>query len=254
MKNRAIRDDHESVDTFILHDDQGNVYRAKGTRTSGSSRHREHSAYNAKKKRGQRGRTLLSLLIFCLGVGISLYPYVAQQINNVSATKLVAAYNAVLEEGSLESLEGTGEGGTAPAYADENYGDAVYGSIFIPKLSLELPIFVGSTEANLSKGIAHMEGTSLPTGGSSTHSVLAGHNGAVTNEWFTNIDQLEANDLFYIRNGGAVLTYSVVSIKIIEPSDPSALVIQRDRDLVTLLTCTDSGAQRLIVTGERVMG
>lgn len=190
-------------------------------------------------------RSLFSLVIFCLGIGVSLYPYAAQQVNNISATKLVAAINADFDKGM------TGAGGDAPAYAGELDLEGAYGSIFIPKLSLELPIYVGQTEANLSKGIAHLEGSSLPTGGESTHAVLAGHNGAVTNEWFTNIDKLEVGDLFYIRSEGSVLTYKVESMEIIEATDTHKLLIQRERDLVTLLTCANSGQQRLIVTGER---
>lgn len=124
--------------------------------------------------------------------------------------------------------------------------------MFIPLLELELPIYVGSTNENLEKGIAHLEGTSLPVGGASTHSVLCGHNGAVTNEWFTHIDQMSTGDLFYIRHDGSVLTYKVVSTKIIQPNNTSDLMIEQDKDLVTLLTCADSGATRLIVRGERV--
>jgi len=129
----------------------------------------------------------------------------------------------------------------------------MFGAIIIPKLGLELPIFTGSTDANLERGIAHMEGTSLPVGGESTHSVLAGHNGAVTNEWFTNIDQLTEGDLFYIRTLEQLLTYKVISSKVISPGAVSELYIQEGRDLVTLLTCTPNGSMRLIVTGERVL-
>lgn len=131
--------------------------------------------------------------------------------------------------------------------------EGMFGSIFIPKLGLELPIFTGSTNANLSRGIAHLEGTSLPTGGENTHAVLAGHNGAIANEWFTNIDKLEEGDLFYIRHEGLSLTYKVESKHVISPTDVSALLIQEGRDLVTLLTCIDSGKNRLLVTGNRVL-
>lgn len=196
-----------------------------------------------------RARMVAALAVFCVGLFVLAYPYLAQTVNNEHATRLVAAYNDAVEAGS-ESHAG-GEDPESPAYAASVPIDGVYGSIFIPKLSLELPIFVGSTDANLSKGIAHLEGTSLPTGGESTHSVLAGHNNVATNEWFTNIDRLAQGDLFYIRTGSSTLTYRVVSMQIITPTETSALLIERGRDLVTLLTCTDSGAERLLVTGER---
>lgn len=205
---------------------------------------------NAAADRRRRARTIAALLVFCAGLFVLSYPHIAQTINNENATRLAAAYNAAVETGFDRGAGG--EDPESSAYAAPLPAEGIYGSIFIPKLSLELPIFVGSTDANLSKGIAHIEGTSLPTGGKSTHSVLAGHNNVATNEWFTNIDRLVQDDLFYIRNGGSVLTYRVVSMQVIAPTDTSALLIERERDLVTLLTCTDSGAERLIVTGERV--
>ena len=209
------------------------------------------SGRGANRAKRSAARTIAALLMFCMGFGILVYPYVAQRINNESATRLVAAYNESVQAGA--GGQSDGEGSDVAAYAAPIPDEGVYGSIFIPKLSLELPIFIGSTDANLSKGIAHLEGTSLPTGGESTHSVLAGHNNVATNEWFTNIDRLVEGDLFYIRNGGTVLTYQVVSTQIIAPTDTSTLLIERGRDLVTLLTCTDSGAERLLVTGERVL-
>lgn len=215
----------------------------------------KRSLYSAKTyrryaKKRSKGRTFSSVIIFLIGLSIFLYPHVAQYINNLSATRIVEEYTAsVMASENGTAVAGDDEGVNALGYNEED----VYGTIFIPKLSLELPIYVGDTDANLSRGIAHMEGTSLPVGGNSTHSVLAGHNGMVTNEWFTNIDKLTEGDLFYVRNGTTVLTYSVVAIAMIDPTDTSSLYIKEGRDLVTLLTCDDTGAKRLIVTGERVV-
>lgn len=195
--------------------------------------HGKNKTYQSKQ------RPFIALVIFFLGVLIFFYPYIAQQINNINATKIVANYEQQMSN----------PGSSNAAYADED----IFGSIFIPKLNLELPIYVGSVDANLSRGIAHLEGTSLPIGGVNTHAVLAGHNGAVTNEWFTNIDQLKQGDLFYIRHDGLTLTYEVISTEIIAPSDTSTLLIREGEDLVTLLTCTSTGAERLIVTGSRVL-
>lgn len=201
----------------------------------------------AYQKRGV-GRITFAVLVFLTGVIIVVYPYVAQYINNLSATKIVEAYHETVNTG----VTGSEQEGSGGVVISAGIGEEVFGSIFIPKLELELPIYVGSTTTNLSKGIAHLEGTSLPVGGTSTHSVLAGHTGAVTNEWFTNIDKLEKGDPFYIRHESSVLTYEVVGMKVIESEDTSDLYIEEGRDLVTLLTCSDSGTKRLIVTGERL--
>ena len=214
--------------------------RAGEVSRAGSFSRREYK--KSRERRPTSSRTAVSILMFIIGIVVSIYPYVAQYINSFSDSKVVAAYNAsVMNPTSL----GAGVSGAEPLDAD------VYGTIFIPKLSLELPIYIGDTDANLSRGIAHIEGTSLPVGGKSTHSVLAGHNGAVTNEWFTHIDQMNKGDLFYIRNSSGVLTYKVFRINVINPKDTSSLYIEKDRDLVTLLTCIHSGTQRLLVTGER---
>lgn len=211
---------------------------------SNTKRREEYPPQKEKEPKRSAGRIMLSILCFFLGLTICLYPHVAQYINNLSATKMVANYEqAILQMGDEEAMNAAGT-----AFSEEG----MFGSLFIPKLNLDLPIFVGSTNANLSRGIAHLEGTSLPTGGENTHAVLAGHNGAVAHEWFTNINKLEEGDLFYIRHEGLTLTYQVESTRVIAPTETSALRIQEGRDLVTLLTCIDSGKNRLLVTGERV--
>ncbi|MCL1799546.1 MAG: sortase [Eggerthellaceae bacterium] len=203
--------------------------------------------------RSTRRRKIASVFLFIIGLSILMYPHVAQYINNLHATQLVTAYFA---EGPETGGDGTGggAGGSGGPGGDIDFSDSdIFGSIVIPKLALELPIFTGPTAENLERGIAHVEGTSLPVGGASTHSVLAGHHGRVTNEWFTNIDQLTEGDLFYIRTKEQFLTYKVISLKVIDPEDNSDLLIVPDRDLVTLYTCTPSRLQRVIVTGERLL-
>ena len=196
-------------------------------------------------------RRMFAVFLFVLGLSLVLYPSLAQYVNNLSATKLVSEYfNSAIEPtiSPDNPQAGAGAGAGADASSDE-----IFGGISIPKLKLELPIYIGSTDENLSKGIAHLEGTSLPVGGKSTHSVLCGHNGAVTNEWFTHIDELTEGDLFYIKTTEQLLTYKVIGYKTISPNDTSELYIKEGQDLVTLLTCIDSGTNRLIVTGERVL-
>ena len=203
----------------------------------------------AAKPSNGRVRTVLAITVFLLGLTVSLYPYIAQHINNISATKLVQSFNDAV----ASVADGTGEAAGESDVPVFTYDADMFGSIFIPKLELELPIYIGATQENLAKGISHVENTSLPTGGESTHAVLAGHSGAITNEWFTRIDQLVVGDLFYIRSGSTVLTYKVISTKIIDPEDTYEMLIERGRDLVSLISCTPDASQRVFVTGERVL-
>ena len=239
---------------------------------------RHHRAQSADKKTAKGNgivvRRIIGSFLILLGLATILYPQIAQYVNNRNATRLLEDFFAQgpsQEMGShapgtyMEYLDDEGNvvvvevedpgvstsGPSGPSGSAGNKAE-IFGSIRIPKLGLELPIYTGSTTANLNKGVAHLEGTSLPVGGLSTHSVLCGHNGDITNEWFTHIDQLKPGDLFYIRTKEQTLTYKVKSTAIISPEDTSDLYIKKGEDLVTLLTCTRDGKMRLIVTGERV--
>ena len=241
------------------------------------NRHQRAQSDNKKKAKdhGIIVRRIIGSFLIILGLAIILYPQIAQYVNNKNATRLLEDYFAqgpsqengshapgtfmeyLDEEGNvvIVEIEDPGANGGGPAGPSGPAGNKaeIFGSIRIPKLGLELPIYTGSTSANLNKGVAHLEGTSLPIGGKSTHSVLCGHNGDITNEWFTHIDQLKPGDLFYIRTREQTLTYRVKSTAIISPEDTSDLYIKKGEDLVTLLTCTRDGKMRLIVTGERVV-
>lgn len=209
-------------------------------------------------------RRISAIFIFILGLAIVFYPSVSQYINEQSASRLLDEYFAtggvapIMDGGNgaadgASVADGSTDGASDDAVGVGRAAEGIFGSITIPKLELELPIYTGMTTVNLSKGIAHLEGTSLPVGGESTHSVLCGHNGAVMNEWFTHIDQLGEGDLFYVRTKEQYLTYKVVSMKEIHPDDTSDLYIREGEDLVTLLTCSKGGVMRLLVTGERVL-
>ena len=197
-------------------------------------------------------RRIASVFLFIIGLSILVYPYIAQYINKLNATQLVESYFANQAASGIPNAQ-TSEGTESFFGSTNEAAEHIFGSIYIPKLDLELPIYTGTTTANLSKGIAHLEGTSLPVGGKNTHSVLCGHTRAATNEWFTNIDKMTEGDLFYIRTLEQLLTYKVIAMKVIEPDNTSELLIVPEKDYVTLLTCTKSGNQRLIVTGERVL-
>lgn len=127
------------------------------------------------------------------------------------------------------------------------------GYLQIPSLDLSLPIYAGTSESVLQKGVGHMEGTSLPIGGESTHCILTAHTGLNTARMFTDIDKLKKGDIFLIENIKETLAYKVDSIQVIEPTDFSQLVIVPKEDYVTLLTCTPYmvNSHRLLVRGVR---
>lgn len=128
------------------------------------------------------------------------------------------------------------------------------GFIQIPTLNLELPIYAGTSEEVLQKGVGHLEGTSLPIGGNSTHTVLPAHAGLPKTELFTNINKLKVGDKFYIHNIAETLAYQVDDIVVIDPGDFSKLTVVPGHDYVTLLTCTPVpvNSHRLLVRGHRV--
>jgi sortase A len=128
------------------------------------------------------------------------------------------------------------------------------GSIEIPKISVDLAIYHGTGQKELEKGVGHVQGTSLPIGGSGTHVVLAAHRGLPNAKLFTDLDQLEIGDKFFLHILNETLAYEVDQIKVVEPDDLTYVQIEEGQDLVTLLTCTPYGVntQRLLVRGHRI--
>ena len=130
----------------------------------------------------------------------------------------------------------------------------VMGALEIPKISLYLPIYHGTSQEVLEKGIGHLEGTSIPVGGKNTHAVLTGHRGLPSAELFSNLDQLEKNDEFYIHILGKNLAYKVFNVETVKPEEMEHLTIAKGQDRVTLVTCTPYGinTHRLLVHARRV--
>ncbi len=112
----------------------------------------------------------------------------------------------------------------------------------IPKINVYLPVQHGTGADTLERAVGHVVGTSLPVGGSSTHAVLSAHSGMASSKLFSDIDQLEEDDTFYIHVLGEVLAYEVDAIHTVLPTDTSLLQIEDNKDLVTLVTCTPSGS------------
>lgn len=132
----------------------------------------------------------------------------------------------------------------------------VMGSIEIPKIDVDLPIFHGTSDEVLSVSIGHQQGTSLPIGGENTHSCLTGHRGLPGAKLFTRLDEMVSGDLFFINVLGETMAYKVYDIRVVEPSEAETFVatIDSGKDIVTLVTCTPYGlnTHRLLVSGERV--
>ena len=128
------------------------------------------------------------------------------------------------------------------------------GYINIPKINVSLPVYHGVDEAVLQVAVGHIEGTSLPIGGQGTHSVMSGHRGLPSARLFTDLDELEKGDIFYLMVLDETLSYEVDQIRIVLPTELSDLEIEKDKDLCTLVTCTPYGinTHRLLVRGHRV--
>ncbi len=132
--------------------------------------------------------------------------------------------------------------------------DGIMGSIEIPKISLRLPIFHGTSEEVLTKGIGHLKGSGLPVGGKNVHSILTGHRGLPNAQLFTRLDEIEEEDIFYVKVCDEMLIYRVNEIQVVKPEEVEVLEIEEGKDKISLITCTPYGlnTHRLVVTGERV--
>ncbi|WP_137652539.1 class C sortase [Bifidobacterium moukalabense] len=178
--------------------------------------------------------------------------------------KIAASGQTVLGEAE-DPFAGTAGGSRASgkdslASKDKEYqslldsGDGVMGTIRVPKVSIKLPIYHGTSDTALASGAGHLYGTSLPVGGTSSHAVITGHRGLVEAAMFTRLDEMRKGDFFYIEVMGETLGYEVDRIDVIEPSDTGKLRVVKGEDRVTLMTCTPYGVNthRLLVSGHRV--
>lgn len=128
------------------------------------------------------------------------------------------------------------------------------GWIEIPQIQVTLPIYHGTSENALQKGAGHLEGSSLPVGGTDTHTVISAHRGLPSKKMFTDLDQLETGDLFYIHVFQKILAYQITEIETVRPDETGPLAIRKGEDLATLVTCTPYGmnTHRMYVHGKRV--
>ena len=166
-------------------------------------------------------------------------------------------YNSILYQTNGAALSGEDAlllGDASYASLLDTTGTGVMGSLDIPKIGVELPIYHGTSEAVLQAGVGHFWGTSLPVGGESTHTVLTGHRGLPTKTLFTNMDKLEVGDIFYIKVLDETLAYQIDQILTVLPQETDSLSIEPGKDYATLVTCTPFAinTHRLLVRGERI--
>lgn len=227
-----------------------------------------------KKKKGNF-TTLLLILVLLAGLSLLLYPSVSDYWNSFHETRAIATYAeevANLNQDQYDEIWAAAESYNASltdrvnAYLlsdaqKEEYqqllnvsGLGVMGYIEIPSIDCSLPIYHGTEESVLQIAVGHLEWSSLPVGGESTHCVLSGHRGLPSAKLFTNLDKLQTGDIFMLRVLDNVLTYEVDQILIVKPQETGALRIEEGKDYCTLVTCTPYGINtlRLLVRGHRI--
>ena len=216
------------------------------------------------------------LLLFVIGFLIMIYPMISQYYYRVEANQEIEDFqkkaaaldqNEVLRrmdlaEGYNTSLDPSQLGD--PYTEKEKAGRAEYarmleieekiGFVEIPKIKERLPIYAGTSMEVLEKGAGHLEGTSLPIGGPSTHTVITAHRGLPKAKLFRHLDKMEKGDIFYIHNIETVLAYEVDQILVVEPWDFEPVLVTPGKDYATLLTCTPYmiNSKRLLVRGHRI--
>ena len=219
--------------------------------------------------------TMILILILVVGLSLMLYPSFSNWWNEAHQSRAIAAYSqevSKLDENRYDELwqqaweYNRSLVGRENAYLLDDSQKAEYerlldvsgmgimGYIEIPSLKVSLPIYHGTEESVLQVAVGHLEWTSLPVGGESTHCVLSGHRGLPSAKLFTDLDRLVVGDRFRLGVLDQVLTYEVDQILIVEPQDTEALLIEEGKDLCTLVTCTPYGinTHRLLVRGHRV--
>lgn len=226
-------------------------------------------------------RRLLRVILITVGIGLMLYPWISNVLYEKEKGSEIKVYNKKIENMTEEQysdmirdaqeynqvlasskvvLTDPFCGQIKESIINHSY-DQLFGvgknemiaQIEIPCIKIKLPVYKGTTNIVLEKGIGHLEGTSIPVGGNDTHSVLTGHTGLNAAKLFTDLVKVEKGDLFYIHFLNRHLAYRVDKIQVVLPEDTNSLKILKDKDYVTLVTCTPYGinSHRLLVRGIR---
>ena len=221
---------------------------------------------------------ILSLaVLIVVSLGVILYPLIANYLSEKNRSLIETQYTEAIEqmdttaldEACSEAVEYNKTLVTIPdkpytkdalIKAAESYdtllnvrGDGIMGYVEIPAIGVNLPIYHGTEESTLDRGVGHLLGSSLPVGGTATHCVLTGHSGLAGQKMFSDLNLLKEGDIFFLRVLGQTLAYKVVEVYTVLPEDTGKLTIDAGRDLCTLVTCTPYGvnSHRLLIRGER---
>lgn len=236
-----------------------------------------------RKKKTQKKKFYIGDIFRAIGLIIALsvllYPTISNYLYEKNGAKVISNYDenavhlsesekqAMLEEARQYNQELLGNIELLDPFSpvkkevDERYQSllstneaGMMGYIRIPQIDVELPIYHGTEEKVLQSGVGHFEGTSLPVGGESTHTVLTGHRGLPSKLLFTDLDELEEGDIFYIKILGETLAYQIDQILTVKPENTKALTIAPGKDYATLVTCTPYAVNthRLLVRGTRI--
>ena len=223
---------------------------------------------------GKHKTVIFLTLGFLIGVCVLLYPAISDFWNSKTQSRAITNYESVLDDLDEDEYEAIFAAAHAynKALYETNYPLVDYkkvpgydkalslteggmiGYLKIDRIQLELPVYHGTSESVLNKGVGHLEGSSLPVGGENTHCVMSAHRGLPSSKLFTDLDRLEIGDTFQVVVLDQVLTYRVDFIKVIEPNDVNDLQIIKGGDYCTLFTCTPYGinTHRLLVRGVRI--
>ena len=218
--------------------------------------------------------TIILILVLVVGLSLILYPTVADWWNSFHQSRAIADYDAILSEMKEEDYTHLFEAAMeynrqlqqvkfplmyydqVPGYEDllDITGTGIMGYIDIPSIQVELPLYHGTSEGVLQMAVGHVQGTSLPTGGESTHCVISAHRGLPSARLFTDLDKLQIGDTFTLTVVDRVLTYEVEQILTVLPHEVEPLYVQEGEDYCTLVTCTPYGinTHRLLVRGTRI--
>ncbi len=219
--------------------------------------------------------TIILILIFLVGLSLLLYPTVSDYWNSFHQSRAIAKYTEQVAElnndlykqlwedavaynerllTKLNRYKMTGEEKAEYESLLNVSGNGIIGYIEIEKINCSLPVYHGTAESALQIAAGHIEGTSLPVGGASTHCVISGHRGLPRAKLFTNLDKLVEGDTFELHILNEILTYEVDQISVVEPDEVEKLEIEEGKDYCTLVTCTPYGinTHRLLVRGHRV--
>ena len=256
----------------------------RGLATRPRGRHRRsyvQAAGRRATRRVQRRRQIVPILLVLLGISTMVYPVVASQYNNVKQREFAQSYHAAAQAANpadlsaslasaraynstlqgvpildpwLTKVNGPPSSGPYSTYLSQLSDLGAMARVRVPSAKIDLPVYHGTSDDTIAKGVGHLYGTSLPVGGAGTHTVLTSHTGMSNATLLDHLIDVKQGDLFFIDVAGETLAYEVDQIKVVLPTEIKDLIAEPGQDLATLFTCTPYAvnSHRLLVRGHRV--